>query len=258
MAKPSQGGAAFDIVRADTLANVPHGFFGSSDGQYDFGFNGPVDVHHVVGLRTDAANAVSPRAQLVAPRQVHGGKVVIVDRPWPDGRKARPDGDALVTSRRGVALAVVTADCAPVLFADAEAGVIGAAHAGWRGAVSGVVANTIDAMVALGARRSRITTAIGPAIAQENYEVDAAMRDHFDAEDERYFEPTGTRDGKERWLFDLPGYVANRCALSNVADIETIGHDTYSRTRQYHSYRRSVHSGIEGYSNQISIIALAA
>lgn len=259
----ADGHGAFDIARAPVLADTPHGFFGSSGpglpaGVHQFGFSGSADAATVSALRARAASAVCADAVPVTPYQVHGCDVVTVLEPWPDGPSTRPEGDAVVTARPGLALGVVTADCAPVLLVDREAGVIGAAHAGWKGAVAGVVENTVAAMTALGARHARIAAAIGPTIAQASYEVDAALRAHFAAEHAHHFVPAPRRDGRERWRFDLPGYVAQRLQRAGVERIADLGHDTYARADQYHSYRRQTHAGRSNYCNQISLIALSA
>ena len=132
----------FQILRADALEGVPHGFFGSSAGQHQFGFGGPGQAADLQALRAQAARAISADAVLVAPHQVHSPDVIVVDENWPDEPEGRPVADAVVTNRSGIVLGIVTADCAPVLFADKQAAIIGAAHAGWRGAVGGVPAAT--------------------------------------------------------------------------------------------------------------------
>ena len=246
----------FDIVRADVLDAVPHGFFGSSGGSHHFGYGGPGDDAEVRRLRASAAHAIAPGALPACPKQVHGADVVTLDVQWADGPDSRPQADGIVTTRIGVAIGIVTADCVPVLFADTTNGVIGAAHAGWRGAVGGVIENTLAAMENLGARRDRIRAAIGPAIAQSSYEVDTALYEKFDAADESYFRTAPPRDGEPRWHLDLPGYVGGRLDRWGIAHHQTIAHDTYSRPGQYHSYRRQMRDGKTGYCNQISMIAL--
>ena len=245
----------FDIVRAGSL-RAPHGFFGNGGGLHQFGYGGPGDRGEVARLREAAAKAVKSGAALVCAHQVHSPDVVTVTEAWPDVPDGRPKADALVTALPGLALGIITADCTPVLLADEGAGVIGAAHAGWRGAQGGVLENTIDAMVALGAERSAIVAAIGPTIAQPSYEVDAAFREHFGSADELHFAPAPERGGKARWLFDLPGYVAARLRTAGLSRIEDVRLDTLTQPARYHSYRRSSQRREADYGRQISIIAL--
>ena len=162
----------------------------------------------------------------------------------------------MVTDRPGLALGILTADCAPVLFADATAGVIGAAHAGWKGAFSGVLANTVAAMERLGADRGRIAAAIGPCIARRSYEVDAAFYRRFvEAEGEYDASFTPGRQ-PERHQFALEGFVARRLADAGVASVEALGEDTYAQPARYFSYRRTTHAGEPDYGRQLSVIAL--
>jgi YfiH family protein len=158
----------------------------------------------------------------------------------------------MATDRPGVVLGVVTADCAPVLLADRQAGVVGAAHAGWRGAHAGVIERTVAAMERLGAVRARIAAAIGPAIAQPSYEVDARFRENFAGADERFF--AAGRDG--RWQFDLEGYVAARLEVAGVGSVEPLGLDTYTDEARFYSYRRATHRGAPNYGRQFSLIGL--
>jgi YfiH family protein len=189
-------------------------------------------------------------ARLQVTKHVHGVNVFVVGDTLPVGQK--DEYDALVTDRPGLLLGIVTADCAPVLFADREAGVVGAAHAGWRGARGGVLENTIEAMERIGARRARIAAAIGPTIAQPSYEVDVPFRDRFNAADARFF-ATG-RPG--HWQFDLEGYVAARLERAGVGVIARLGLDTYSDEARFFSHRRSVHRGELNYGRQISLIGV--
>lgn len=192
---------------------------------------------------------ILPGAPLVLAKQVHSADVVTVAEPWPG---APPEADALVTATPGLLIGVVTADCAPVLLADAAAGVVGAAHAGWRGAVGGVIANTVAAMVTAGAVRKRITAAIGPTIAQASYEVDDAMRDRFPPSAHGFFAP-GTSG---RWQFDLPGFVAQRLRDAGVHHVETLGQDTYAQPDRFFSYRRATQLGEPTGGRQVSVIGL--
>lgn len=248
--------ADFQIARHALLEGVPHGFFGSGGGAHQFGFGGPGDPVEVRALRAAAADTIRPGGRLAAPHQVHSPDVVMVDAPWDDAAEGRPVADALVTADPGIVLGIVTADCAPVLFADAQAGVVGAAHAGWRGAAGGVLENTIAAMETRGARRAQIAAVIGPTIAQPSYEVDAALRDRFDAAAARFFAEAPPRAGLARWRFDLPGYITARLAEAGLSEIADTGRDTFSHIARYHSYRRSTHAGEANYGRQISMIAL--
>lgn len=237
---------------------MPHGFMtrrgGVSTGAaagLQCGFGADDDPAAVAENRRRAAEAVLPGAALVSVHQVHSPEVATVTQPWGDDQ--RPRADALVTARPGVLLAVVTADCAPVLLADRAAGVVGAAHAGWRGAHGGVIENTVEAMVALGAERGRIAAAIGPCIAQPSYEVDEGFRVRFGERDARFFAPG--RPG--HWQFDLPGYVAMRLRSAGIATVEALGCDTYADPERFYSYRRATHRGEANYGRLISLVGLA-
>jgi YfiH family protein len=220
-----------DVIRTGLLEGVPHGFL-------------------------DAAQSDARQFELVAhstgpvfARQVHSAHVRVVSAPFSGDP---PEADALVTATPGLALGIVTADCAPVLLADMAAGVIGAAHAGWRGAHGGVIAGTIAAMEALGAEPARITAAIGPCVAQASYEVDEPFRARFTEADERYFAP-----GREHhWQFDLEAYVAAKLAESGVTRIDPLAIDTYAEAPRFHSFRRSTHRGAPTLGRQFSLIAL--
>lgn len=194
-------------------------------------------------------------APLVTCAQIHSSSVVRVGAPWSPANA--PQADALVTNIPSLALGILTADCAPVLFADATAGVIGAAHAGWKGAVGGVLEATIAAMVDLGASPQTIRAAIGPCIHQASYEVGRELRDHVLAISpwaENVFQ-----DGKPRhFYFDLPGYVAARLKSEGVDAVERINVDTYDSQNKCFSYRRSTHRSEPDYGRQVSIIGLGA
>jgi YfiH family protein len=250
--------SAVEVNRARLLAQVPHGFFGrrggTSTGLYA-GLNAglgsdddPVAVH---ANRAVALAAVRPGATLLTPFQVHSATCLVVDAPFAGDR---PHADALVTDRPELAIGIVTADCAPVLLADRAAGVVGAAHAGWKGALAGVTDQTVAAMERLGARRERIAAAIGPCIARASYEVDDAFRRRFENEDpanERFF-----ADGRaDHAQFDLEGYVAHRLHAAGVTRVEAMGLDTYADADRFFSFRRSTHRGEPGYGRQVSIIA---
>ena len=247
----------FQIETHPVLAAIPHGFFGSAGGAHQFGFGGPGDGADVQALRAAAAAAILAGGRLAAPHQVHSPNVVTVTQSWDDGAEGRPVADAVVTATPGVVLGIVTADCGPILFADPHAGVIGAAHAGWRGAVDGVLENTIAAMEGLGARRERIVAVLGPTIAQPSYEVDAPFRARFAADADPFFSPAPLREGTARWHFDLPGFIMARLAGAGLSKIADIGRDTFSHFARYHSHRRASQAGEANYGRQISMIALS-
>ncbi|KEO89547.1 hypothetical protein EH31_12960 [Erythrobacter longus] len=252
----------FSIERAPALEGVPHGFFGSANGAHQFGFGGPGDPEEIRALRNDAAGAILPGAPLQTPHQVHSPEVITlgqtVGKVWPDHATDRPVADAIVTDRTDVVIGIVTADCGPVLFADRKAGVVGAAHAGWRGAHSGVLENTVAAMEALGAVKASITAVLGPTIGQPSYEVDARFRTNFDAADEVHFSPAVRRDGANRWHFDLPGYIAARLKSAGLSQFSDTGRDTYANRRTYYSYRRAMHEELPNYGRQLSAIAVGS
>lgn len=247
---------AFQIERHALLEGVPHGFFGSNGGAHQFGFGGPGEGAEVRLLRQAAAEAIRPGGTLAAPHQVHSPAVVTVTEAWDDAAEGRPVADAVVTATPGIVLGIVTADCGPILFADEAACVVGAAHAGWRGAVEGVLENTIAAMEALGADRADIAAVLGPTIAQASYEVDPPFRARFAADAERFFAPAPMRDGAARWHFDLPAFIVARLAAAGLSKIADTGRDTFSHVARYHSHRRSTQAGEANYGRQISMIAL--
>jgi len=247
-----------EALTAGAMAGVPHGFMtrrgGVSTGpvaSLNCGYGADDDRAAIAENRRRAADAVLPSAALVGLHQVHSADVVVVEQPWSDD--ARPKADAMVTDRPGVLLGILTADCAPVLLADPEAGVVGAAHAGWRGAHGGIVGNTVAAMEALGARRERIAAAIGPCIAQASYEVGEDFRRAFADDEARFFAPG--RPG--HWRFDLPGYVARRLEESRVGQVEVLGRDTYAEPELFYSFRRATHRGEPTYGRLLSLIARA-
>ncbi|MFM7379321.1 MAG: peptidoglycan editing factor PgeF [Erythrobacter sp.] len=247
----------FQVETHPLLAGVPHGFFGSNGGGDQFGFGGPGGGAEVRALRAAAADAMLPGGILAAPHQVHSPDVVTVSAAWDDSVEGRPVADAVVTATPGIVLGIVTADCGPILFADEAAGVIGAAHAGWRGAVDGVLEATIAAMEALGATRANIAAVLGPTIAQTSYEVDAPFRARFPVDAERFFTSAPEREGAARWHFDLPGFIMARLSDAGLSKIADTGRDTFSHVARYHSHRRSTQAGEANYGRQISMIALA-
>jgi YfiH family protein len=248
-----------EVVRARRFEGVPHGFLGRRGGVsqgavagLNVGLGSRDDPAAVAANRRLAAAAVAPDARLVTLYQVHSAEAVTVTGAYEDD--ARPHADALVTDRPGLLLGILTADCAPVLFADREAGVVGAAHAGWKGALGGVTDATVAAMERLGARRERIVAAIGPCIARASYEVDGGFLRTFaaaDAANERFF--ADARDGHHQ--FDLEAYVAHRLAVAGLTRIEALGLDTYADEARFFSFRRATHRGEADYGRQISVIA---
>lgn len=248
------------VWESTALAGVPHGFLGRvggvSTGLYaglNVGLGSDDDREAIADNRRRAVQAVLPGRALVTVHQVHSPDVVAVREPFADD--ARPPADALVTATPGLLLGILTADCVPVLFADRQAGVVGAAHAGWKGALSGVTDRTLGAMTALGADVARISCAIGPCIAKASYEVDMAFVARFteaDPANERFF--AEGRVGHAQ--FDIEAYVAARLAHAGVNRIEMLGQDTYAQPGHFYSYRRSCHKGEPGYGRQISLIGL--
>ncbi len=249
-----------EVFRAHALDGVAHGFLGRRGGVstgavagLNVGTGTADDPDHVAENRRRAREAVRSGARLVTLYQVHSADAVAVVAPFEEA--LRPRADALVTDRPGLALGILTADCAPVLLADREAGVVGAAHAGWKGAIGGVTDSAIVAMEALGAQRERIAAAVGPCIARASYEVDSEFFRRFciaDPENERFF----TEGRPEHFQFDLEAYVAHRLAAAGLRTIEMLGQDTYSQPDHFFSFRRATHRGEADYGRQISIIAL--
>lgn len=251
------------ILRAKNLSNasIAHGFFGRRGGvstgifaSLNCGPGSGDERGAVIENRRRAVEQLQPGTQLLTLYQVHSPKPVIVTGPWEIG--AAPQADALATDRPGLALGILTADCAPVLLADAEAKVIAAAHAGWKGALSGVIEAAIAAMKSLGARRERIAAAIGPCISQANYEVGPEFESRFrdaDPGHARFFEPS-TKPG--HWRFDLPGFAAARLDAAGIANVETLSVCTYAREGDFFSFRRATHRGETDYGRQLSAILL--
>jgi YfiH family protein len=252
---------AQNIHRAANLSlpGIVHGFFGNrggvSEGVYASLNCGPGsndDPARVAENRARLIAALAPQGELITLAQIHSPIVHIVGGDW----QGRPEGDGLVTALPGLALGIQTADCTPVLFADAQAGVIGAAHAGWKGAISGVLEAVIAAMESLGARRDRITAAIGPTIQQTNYEVGSEFRDRFreaDSANAGFFIPS---DKPGHFRFDLPGFAATRLTRAGIADIADLRLCTYPPENGFFSFRRTTHRGEPDYGRQISAIVL--
>ncbi|MCE5972705.1 peptidoglycan editing factor PgeF [Sinirhodobacter sp. WL0062] len=248
-----------EILTSPALNGVSHGFFtrkgGASSGVFQ-GLNcghGSSDLTDAVNVNRDrvaAAMGVTPEA-MVGVHQVHSADVLSVTGPL----DAAVQADALVTATPGVLLTVLTADCQPVLFADRQAGVVGAAHAGWRGALEGVLEATVEAMEALGADRANITAVIGPCISQRAYEVGHDFMENFLTEDPdygRFF--SGGPAGKP--MFDLPAFGLHRLREAGVGEAEWTRHCTYSDSERFYSYRRTTHTGEADYGRLISTIRL--
>lgn len=249
-----------DVICAQALAGVPHGFLSRRGGVstgvvagLNVGTGSKDDPQAIAENRRRAVEAVLPEAKLVSVYQVHSADAVYVDCVWP--HEDRPKADSMVTDRPGLLLGILTADCAPVLFADAIAGVVGAAHAGWRGALAGVTDSTIAAMEKIGAKRERIAAAIGPCIAQTSYEVDEDFRARFinsDPGNGRYFAQGPS--GKPH--FNLEAYVEARLRAVGIGAIEALHLDTYADADRFFSFRRSSHRHEGDYGRQISMVAI--
>lgn len=254
------------MIHAASLTSLPgirHAFFtrrgGVSDGLYD-SLNGGIGSrdapNRVAENRARMASALGvPAHNFLTAFQIHSPDVVTVERPWT--ADARPRADALVTRVAGIAIGVSTADCGPLLFADAQARVIGAAHAGWRGALTGVIEATIAAMERCGAVRANIIAATGPMIRQSNYEVGPEFVTRFtadSADNARFFAPS-VKSGHA--LFDLAGYIAARLANAGIRHCEDIGRCTYADAEAFYSYRRSVHRDEADYGRHVNAIALS-
>ena len=242
-----------------SAGGIRHGFFtrvgGVSSGLYrglNVGLGSNDDRESVLENRARVARWLGvPAGNLCTPHQIHSARAVVATEPWPE----RPQADAVVTDRPGLALGVLAADCGPILFADPEARVIGAAHAGWKGALDGVLESTIEAMERLGARTARIVAVLGPSISQENYEVGPEFVERFttaDPDNQRYFLPS-TKHGHEK--FDLNGYTVDRLRRAGIG-ASHLGICTYADEERFFSYRRTTHRGEPDYGRQISAIVL--
>ena len=249
-----------EVLRSRALAGVAHGFLGRRGGVSEgvcaglnVGLGSGDDPERIRANRRLAVDSVRAGAELATLHQIHSADALYVATAYPDD--ARPRADAMVTDRPGLVLGILTADCAPVLLADRQAGVVGAAHAGWKGALGGVVEATVAEMERLGADRARIAAAVGPCIARRSYEVDDGFLRRFgeaDPEHERFFAPG--REGHHQ--FDLEGFVLSRLAESGLTRIEAMGEDTYSQPERFFSYRRATHRGEPAYGRQIGLISL--
>jgi YfiH family protein len=245
------------------LPGIRHAFFtragGVSDGLYESlngGLGSEDSPAKVAENRARMAAAIGVQAEhFLSVYQIHSPNVVVADAPWPAAE--RPRADAIVTKTPGLGIGIGTADCGPVLFADSQARVIGAAHAGWRGALAGVLEATIAGMEKLGAKRERIAAAAGPMISQRNYEVGKDLIDRFLAADQdntRYFAPAA-REGHA--MFDLPRYLVDRLKRAGIAQVEDLALCTYADPSQFYSYRRSTHCQEPDYGRHINAIAIS-
>jgi len=259
--QPARAGGILKPWTAGVLAGVRHGFFGREGGvssgiyaSLNAGTGSGDDPVKVIENRRRIGAAFGiERDRLVGVHQVHSPNAVFIEAPWPG---ERPHADALVTTTPGLALSVLTADCAPVLLADVEAGVVAAAHAGWRGALEGVLWQTIVAMKVHGADPARIAAAIGPCIHQQSYEVGPEFEARFldkDASFASYFVPASG----DRRLFDLPRFCVGRLRAAGVTNVEVLALDTYGESTKLHSHRRSVHEKAGDYGRNCSVIMLA-
>lgn len=248
--------APFDHVR--------YGFFtrqgGVSEGAYDSLNVGPGSDDHPENVRENRRRAMEAfvgegEHVLCTLYQVHGSDVVTVTSPF--SQDARPQGDAMVTNSDEVVLGILTADCGPVLFADDTAKVIGGAHAGWKGAIGGVLENTVVAMETLGAQKKNITAIIGPCIHQESYEVDAGFYKQF-IEKEKHYDAffTASPTKADHYQFDLPAFIRHRLEVAGVGKIKQVNKDTYANKEQFFSYRRNTHESIAAYGRGLSAITL--
>lgn len=239
---------------------IVHGFFtrqgGVSEGIYrglNIGAGSHDEPHNVAENRRRVAESMGVTPEnLLTVYQVHSADVVTVTEPF---QGERPRADAMVTNVPGIALGALSADCGPVLFADMEARIIGAAHAGWRGAIDGVLENTVEAMITLGAERSRIVAVLGPTIGPENYEIGPEFFDQFVARDAsyvRYFRPSAKED---HYLFDLWSFILDRLKASGVK-ADAVRQCTYADEARFFSYRRATHRNEPDYGRQISAIAI--
>lgn len=251
-----------ELPNLKDLPGIRHGFMtrhgGVSKGIYrslNCGLGSKDDHDAVVENRARALRQAGLQPESLATAyQVHSARVGVVESDWP--KDDRPEVDGLVTKTRGVTLGILTADCVPVLFADPEAGVIGAAHAGWKGAVTGILPETVEAMIKLGARRDRIQAGVGPAIAQKSYEVGPEFPKAFlelDPANGRYF-TTSTRC--RHFMFDLIGFVRDELERLGLGAVTAAGNDTCAEAGDFFSYRRTTHAKEPDYGRQISIIGL--
>jgi len=253
------------MIQAEALIipGVSHGFFtregGYSRGLFaslNCGMGSGDDKEIVRRNRAIVAEKLSvAEPNLITAYQVHSPEVIVVKKSWAAGE--RPQADGMVTTTRGLAIGILTADCGPILFADTEAGVIGAAHAGWKGALDGVTGRTLDAMEALGATRARTVAVLGPMISRSAYEVGPEFPARFlddDPANERFFTPS-RRAGHS--MFDLAGYIEARLKREGASEVVNLGLCTFNDEARFFSYRRATHRAEKDYGRQVSAIALS-
>lgn len=251
-----------EIPALSGLPRLAHGFFtragGASEGLYgslNCGIGSKDERDRVLENRARVARHLGTAPEsLLTCHQIHSATALLVTEPWPI--EAQPKADALVTRTPKLALAALAADCAPILFADRKAQVVGAAHAGWKGAIGGIVEATLDTMEAAGARRVDIIAVVGPCISQDAYEVGPEFKATFadkSADFARYFQVPA---GRDRAHFDLPGFIAGRLTAAGVGTIEVSGACTYQNPNRFFSFRRTTHAREPDYGRQISAIML--
>lgn len=241
---------------------IRHAFFtregGTSQGLYTSLNCGPGSKDDPKSVTENRARAMAmmdlPPEALITVHQAHTPETVVVDGPWPEG--GRPVADAMVTTTPGLALGILTADCAPVLFADRRGLVVGAAHAGWKGAIGGVLENTVDKMVALGGRKTSIVAAIGPCIGQRSYEVGPDFPAPFLAEDPQNHDFFAEAGRPGHFLFDLPGYISRKLSRLGIRDVTRVPADTCRDENRFFSYRRTTLRAEPDYGRQLSVITL--
>ncbi len=253
------------MITSETLAgtgSIQHGFFtrrgGVSSGvlsSLNCGFGSNDTPENVAENRNRAMAKINCSADtLNTVYQIHSPDVVVADKAWT--RDDRPKADAIITNVKNLAIGILTADCTPVLFADLETGIIGAAHAGWKGALGGVLENCVGAMESIGAKRSQITAVIGPCIHQKSYEVGPEFKSTFldHAATNVQFFKSSERD--QHSLFDLPGFVSSRLKSLNIAEVDDVAIDTYADKDRFYSYRRTTHLNEQDYGRGLSAIVL--
>lgn len=250
------------VLEALAGGRVRHGFFGREGGvstgiyaSLNCGLGSRDDLDSVRENRARALVALGvPGEPLLTPYQVHSPRALVVREPWPEGKP--PECDALATKVPSLAIGVLAADCVPALFADETAGVIGAAHAGWKGAHGGVLEAAVEAMASLGAKPSRIVAVLGPSIGAASYEVGPEFPAPFLARDPGWSDLFRPAPRVGHFLFDLPGYCLRRLRALGLREVEASGHDTFAAPERFFSYRRACHAGEKDYGRNLSAIVL--
>lgn len=236
---------AFYNEELSKLPNIIHGFSNKAEGILKK--DNPQEQGFLVKLQKFANELKVPKEKLKFVTQTHSNKVTIVDSSYPSFSF---QGDAMVTAEKGIVLCILTADCVPVLFVDPNAGVVGAAHAGWKGALHHIINETVKKMLELGANPNNIKASLGPCIWQDSYEVDQSFYEDFN-------NPDFFKKGRvHHWQFDLPGYVMDKIRQEGIQEIYTPSHNTYIHPELFYSYRRYCHQNLMEYGNQISAIGL--